>query len=209
MPIHTARQESNGPADDAQGEPRQTENPYASTSDFEPAGIFSSDVELSPIGLVTTLFVWTGVCSLSAAPSFIFAAQELAKNQAIAMVIGVLIFIGLYSAADLLTRERPFRKDARMRTILRATFIVRSIMVILFPIATVTDVILGMFSVGFVQSVSRSFKGTNGTFDSKLGFGETLATTLVQGWLLSVLLFFLGLFITAIILVTRSLMNRF
>jgi hypothetical protein len=206
--MNSFQYESNDPVDATQADQTQAENPYASTNEFELSEISSSGEELSPIAFATTLFVWTVVCSLSAAPSFLFAVQDLAKDQVVAMIIGVVIFIGIYTSADLLTRERPFRKDARMRTILRSTFIVRSIMVIIFPIATITDVVLGMFSVSIVQFFAGPFYDQSLNFDRKMGFGVALATTLVQGCLLSVLLFFLGLFISGIVFITRSLLNR-
>ncbi len=208
MTINSAQEESNRLMDDSRLDQRPAENPYASTSNFEPGGISSSVVEVSPAGLAKTLSVWSVVCALSAAPSFIIAVQSMAKDQVMAMVFGVVVFIMIYSAADLFTRERPFRKDSRMRTILRSTFIVRSVMVIIFPIATTTDIFLGILSVSLVQSIARVIEVSNPNFDSNMSFGVTLVTTLVQGCLLSVLLFFLGLFIGGIIFATRALMNR-
>jgi uncharacterized membrane protein YqaE (UPF0057 family) len=81
-------------------------------------------------------------------------------------------------------------------------------MVIIFPIATTTDIFLGILSVSLVQAIARVFKVSNPSFDSNMSFGVTLVTTLVQGCLLSVLLFFLGLFISGIIFATRAVMNR-
>jgi hypothetical protein len=189
-------------------QPAET-NPYASTNIIE--GVIDNDAiaDIFPANLFVTIGIWSFVCILSAAPSFIIAINDIAKNQAIAMVLGVLIFIGIYTSADLLSRNRPIRKDPRMRTILRSTFIVRSIMVMLFPIATATDIFLGLFSVSIVNGTSRMFhSSTIDNYDGKMGFGMTLATTLVQGCLLSGLLFLLGLFIAAIIYVSRAVMNR-
>ncbi len=124
------------------------------------------------------------------------------------MALGIIIFIGIYSYADLTTRSRPFRKNPRMRTILRATFIVRSIMVILFPIALTTDLFLGFASVSLVQSIAGFFGDIEPYTKHQMGFLMTLITTLVQGSLLSGLLFLLGLLISTIMFVARFLMNR-
>lgn len=85
--------------------------------------------------------------------------------------------------------------------------VVRENMVVIFPVAMMTDMLLGMISVSLVQSVARPLRAEY--FKDSMGFGMTLATTLVQGCMLSILLFFLGLLITAIVFVIRSLASRF
>ncbi len=178
------------------------ENPYASSPamDLEDASVEIN--ENAPWHSGRSVLTWTVVCSLSSAPSFFFAIGSVAKNQALAMVLGVIIFIGIYTIADMLSRNSPFRRNSRMRSILRSTFIVRSIMVVVFPIAIYTDVTLGMLSVAIVGSVAQS---TGEIYKRAFGFIETLATTLVQGCLLSILLFFLGLLISVFVFVIRSL----
>lgn len=191
-------------------EQKQTDlsNPYASTQNPEDSFISTEDHEIGAASVGKTILVWSLVCTLSAAPSFFFAIGAIARGQALAMALGVITFIGLYTYADLTTRSRPFRKNPRMRTILRATFIVRSIMVILFPLALTTDLFLGLASVSLVQSVARLFADIEPYSKNQMGFGMTLITTLVQGSLLSGLLFLLGLLISTIMYVARFLMNR-
>jgi hypothetical protein len=182
-------------------EPLEIANPYASTTNLEDSFIACEDSELDihPASVVKALLVWSLVCTLSAAPSFCVAIGSVARGQVLAMVLGVVIFTGIYTYADLFTRSLPIRKDLRMRTILRSTFIVRSIMVILYPIALWTDMFLGIASLTIVHF----FLGR-----VEVGFGYILITTLIQGSLLSGLLFLLGLLISAIMYATRCLMNR-
>ncbi len=206
MPLDFSRNESKNRSLRTGFDPENSENPYAITNDFESIAITNPVEEVTPASIATTILLWTVVCSLSAAPSFFFAIAELARYQAAAMIVGVCIFIGIYSAADLLSRKLPFRKNPRIRSILRATFIVRSIMVVIFPVALVTDMFLGMFSVGLVRSVTRPL--TTDYFKDEMGFGMTLATTLVQGCMLSIFLFFLGLLISAIVFVVRAIASR-
>ena len=183
-----------------------TLNPYALVREADlkdnPRG--ASDVLSASVA--KTVLMWTFVCSLSAAPSFFFAFTSMAKNQVIAMMVGVIVFIGIYTAGDLVTRNLPARKNARIRSILRATFIVRSVMVVIFPLAVSTDLVLGMISVGIVSHISKPMNADN--FENQMGFVATLATTLIQGCLLSVLLFLLGLLIAGLVFVIRSLTSR-
>jgi hypothetical protein len=180
------------------------ENPYAITHDVESEGGLHQ-ANRTPASLVATILLWTVVCSLSAAPSFFWANGEVAKDQDGAMVLGVVVFIGIYSAADLLSRGMLFRQNAQMRSILRATFMVRSVMVVIFPVALTTDLFLGMFSVSFVEYLVKPF---HPGLERKMSFGVAFATTLVQGGLLSIFLFFLGLLISAIVFLIRSLTIR-
>jgi hypothetical protein len=190
----TADQELTGP---------DLENPYALTSETYSEAIANSETAISGVSILKSSLVWSIVCSVSAAPSFFIAVTEVAENQAIAMVIGVFIFIMIYTFADLVTRNLAARKNTRIRTILRATFIVRTIMVVFFPIALFTDVLLGAISVSILSSAARIF---NAEFaESKMTFGMALATTLLQGCMLSILLFFLGLLIAVVVFVIRSL----
>ena len=181
-------------------------NPYAPSHSVDPEISRVETKELSTRVFVQTFLIWTCVCLLSAAPSFIIAFGDMAKSQVIALVLGILIFIVIYTSADLLSRDTPARKNTRFRSILRATFIIRSVMVVIFPIATVTDIFLGLFSVGIVFSVLRFFKIE--FQENAMGFGMVLATTLVQGCLLSIFLFFLGLLITVFQFILRSLFSQ-
>jgi len=182
------------------------ENPFAPNPAMDLEDVSVETMEIASWNLGRSILTWTVVCSLSAAPSFFFAIGSVAKNQAAAMLIGVIIFIAIYTISDMHSRNSPFRRNPRMRSILRSTFIIRSIMVIVFPIAIFTDVFLGMYAVFIVRFVAQA---TDKNFESEIGFAATLATTLVQGCLLSILLFFLGLFISVFVFVIRSLASRF
>jgi hypothetical protein len=201
MPTDSSRPPSNRREGQSDAIRELDENPYATSN----AG--SLDSILPPMNrteasFVTTFLTWTVVCGLSAAPSFFWAISEVAKDQANAMILGVVSFIGIYTAVDILSRDMPFRQNSRMRSILRATFIVRSVMVVIFPVALTTDLFLGLISVNFVGFVLKPLEPA---MQKGMSFGIAYATTLVQGCLLSVFLFFLGLLISAIVFLIRSL----
>ncbi len=96
-----------------------SENPYSPTAISELPPTLSVDGRrpMTPGRIVLSLFVWTLVCTLSAAPSFLIAISEIARDQAMAMIIGVIIFIGIYTAADLYTYSSKLRSSRRMRII--------------------------------------------------------------------------------------------
>ncbi len=89
------------------------ENPYTPSPLMAPEDSYVGVDETTPWIVGRSILTWTIVCSLSAAPSFVFAIGEIAKNQAVAMVLGIIIFIAIYSTADLVTRYSPFRRNPR------------------------------------------------------------------------------------------------
>jgi len=186
---------------------RESENPYALMHDLRSDEAERASRPRSNLSIAKTLFVWTLVCSLSAAPSFYFAISQMAKDQAAAMILGVIIFIAIYTLADLVSREFPARKNVHLRRIMRATFLVRSMMVVVFPLSLFTDLWLGMIAVGITTSLWRVFDRE--FLQNQMTFSMTLATTLLQGCLLSVLLLLLGLLIGVAAFVIRSLASRF
>ena len=79
-------------------------------------------------------------------------------------------------------------------------------MVVVFPVAMFTDLFFGMVSVSLVTGVVKSLDVV--FVENQMGFTMALTTTLVQGCLLSIFLFLLGLLITTIVFVIRSLASR-
>ena len=177
-------------------------NPSAPTTIHELPPSESEGEQRRPLTLgrmAGSLLVWTLVCTLSAAPSFAIAISDIAQDQAAAMILGVILFIAMYTTADVYTYSSKLRRSRRMRIILRSTFILRSLMVVLYPVAVFTDIILGMFSVSFVGLLFRLNDPAPASGPPQLDFAATLVTTLVQGTLLSLLLLLLGAIIAGII----------
>ncbi len=74
-------------------------------------------------------------------------------------------------------------------------------------ITETTDMVCGILAVSFVKAVYQMMN-----FEVKdqmrLNFEQTLSTTLVQGVILSILLFFIGLLISAILSLFRALSSQ-
>lgn len=126
-------------------------NPYQASIYAEPAVTprpMKADEEFSPI---RSLGTWTLVCGISAAPSFVIAMGIIPKGTWPAMVMGVAIFIVLYVQLDYRTRQAAFRKDKRIRYSLYATYVLRIIASIIFPIGTFIDLMCGFCSAAVVS----------------------------------------------------------
>ena len=127
------------------------------------------------------LLLWTAVCVISAAPSFVVAHQQY--DQA-AMVLGVCLFILVYTA---LTSTEAFERFHRRRFIRRTLYIgygMRVAISIVFPIALFPDVFAGAISVSLVREILRL---------EPQAFAGTLAATCISGALLNVIVFaFMG-----------------
>ena len=131
------------------------------------------------------LILWTVICCVSAAPSFVFAAGDFHRG---AMVAGVCLFIAAYTAA---TSTRAFERFHRRPFVRRTLYIgygLRLFLSLLMPVGHVTvpvrmvmfaDLWPGMLSVLFVQRF----------FTDPESFAGTLLTTIVQGTLLNAIIF--------------------
>lgn len=141
------------------------------------------------------LVLWTVVCGISAAPSFLWG-QEF--NRA-GMVAGVAWYILLYTwASGTKTYDRISRRPFIRRT-LKIGFGTRLAISILFPIGMVVDLIPGMISLDLVRAVFHAVLGPapyagqfaspapTRVFDDLLEF--SFFTTLVQGALVNLILF--------------------
>lgn len=122
------------------------------------------------------VLLWTLVCTVSAAPSFIVAANGFHRG---AMVLGVCLFILGYTAATSTEAFERFHRRPFMRRTLYIGYGGRMVLSVLFPIGMGVDMFPGMLSVSFVRNVLQL------TPESFLG---TLATTCVQGTLLNLIL---------------------
>ena len=122
------------------------------------------------------LALWTVVCGVSAAPSFVWAHQDFDRA---AMGTGVGLFIALYTAFTSTARFERFHNRPFVRRTLYIGYGVRLGISVLFPIGMGADMMPGLLSVGVVENVLG--------MHSK-GFFGTFATTCVQGTLLNILL---------------------
>ncbi len=134
------------------------------------------------------LLLWTVFCAVSAAPSFILAKDEF--NRA-AMALGVCLFIAAYTVGTSTTGFQRFHRRPFVRRTLYIGYGARLILSMVMPmglrnrsdpgslITLLPDVWPGMLSVQFVESTNLDAES----------FAGTLATTIVQGALLNVIIF--------------------
>ena len=140
------------------------------------------------------LILWTILCSVSAAPSFFIAREE---HDDAAMIVGVCLFIAAYT---LTTSTRAFARFHRRPFVRRTLYIgygLRMILSLIVPLAMgmqaglilLVDLWPGIVSVLLVQNVlgaeAKSFIGT-------------LATTIVQGTLLNIIIFIIMAIVYAV-----------
>jgi hypothetical protein len=125
--------------------------------------------------------LWTIICVVSAAPSFVFAQREFDRA---AMVVGVCLFIAGYTAATSTAAFDRFHRRPFVRRTLYIGYGLRLILSIAMPLGALpllffADVIPGLISINIVKSTGvrpESFHGT-------------LLTTIVQGALLNAIVF--------------------
>jgi hypothetical protein len=118
------------------------------------------------------LVMWTILCSVSAAPSFLFASAEFHDG---AMLLGVGLFIVALTATTCTERFERFRRKRYIRRTLYIGYGARLAISVLFPIAFILDMWPGMLSV----AIAGAIVGDPETF------AGTLIATLVQGTLLN------------------------
>ena len=136
--------------------------------------------------LLRRLLLWTFVCCVSAAPSFVWAGGLNGNGRGNpgpfdrgAMAFGVALFILLYTAATSTEAFERFHARPFVRRTLYIGYGVRVGLSIAFPIGMGADLLPGMISVSAVEKLG---------FDPR-SFGGTFATTLLQGAILNVLVF--------------------
>ena len=137
--------------------------------------------------LLRRFILWTIICCASAAPSFAIAYDE---HDPAAMVVGVVLFILLYTAATSTEAFERFHRRPFIRRTLYIGYGLRLIMSAVFPLGIGTgspaivlmfgDLWPGLISIHIVKNVVGV---------SPQSFTGTLLTTIVQGALLNAILF--------------------
>lgn len=126
-------------------------------------------------GLARRAALWTVLCTVSAAPSFVWASN---RYDITAMVAGVVLFIVLYTLVTSTARFLEFRNRPFVRRTLYIGYIVRVAFSVLFPLGMTTDLFPGMLSVSICEAI----------FGQDRSFIPTLFTTVVQGAFLNCIL---------------------
>ena len=139
----------------------ELENPYSSTSTLRPANV-SKAAKDRVYKLGKAVFVWSAVCSISAAPSFVIGLGTVGNQNWPWMAFGVLIFIAGYVATDRYTFNWQFRRRVAVRLSLFITYLIRIVASVVFPIALYADIVCSLS-----DSSRRTRTGQGGYSDSK------------------------------------------
>jgi hypothetical protein len=130
------------------------------------------------------LLLWSVICLISAAPSFFFGVSlHGTAPPIVAMLLGIAVFIGLYTWASGTRFFRRLRRHPYARRCLFIGYGTRLFISIVFPIGIYVDMVCGIVSTGIVEHALGDAESVIGVF----------VTTLLQGVELNVLLVLLML----------------
>lgn len=118
------------------------------------------------------LAVWSVICSIGGAPSFIFGSVEYSEPG---MICGVVMFILAYSVVTTTQWFHRFRRRPFMERTLRVGFGTRVLISVIFPVGFLVDICLGTASIGIARVLG--FVAHD--------FVSTLIITLIEGSLMS------------------------
>jgi hypothetical protein len=130
-----------------------------------------------PATIVRRFLLWGLICAVSAAPSFVWAHAQFDRA---AMLLGVALFTVGYTVFTCTAAFERFHHRPFVRRTLYIGYGARLIVSVAFPLGMGLDMMPGMLSVSIVQEVLKT---------DPHSFGGTLATTIVQGTLLNLILF--------------------
>jgi hypothetical protein len=154
-----------------------------------------------------SLLLWSLVCTVSATPSFFWGVLTIATAQALAMLTGVAIFVGLYTAGDQWTQQARWRRNRPLRLSLKIGYITRLAISVIFPVGGFIDMFCGIFSISVAEFVTNSNMvwghGVEQGGALGAGFVFTLITTLIQGAVLNVILFAYVLLVWGIVILIQ------
>ncbi len=125
--------------------------------------------------LFSRFVLWTLVCGVSAAPSYIWAAPTYDR---VGMICGVAVYIGLYTAASMTSTAKQIETEPLVRRAVRIGYITRIIISVVYPIGMAVDLIPGLMSISVVKNA----------LGHEFGFEFALYTTLVQGTFVNLIL---------------------
>ena len=170
----------------------EAENPYATSAVSSPRR-FRAPMEDREFSLGKSLLIWSSICSISAAPSFFLALGLVGVQNTPWLVIGVLLFIAAYVAADAMTFRWQYRKRVAVKLSLRITYIIRISASVIFPVALYADMFCGIFSATFITAL-----GFEPERSSNMPGPVVLIWTLIQGTILNAVLAFIWMILLGI-----------
>ncbi len=135
---------------------------------------------------------WSVICAISAIPSF---WGGLATGSSVvhiaAMLLGIFLFVCGYTCADFLFIRRAVLANRQLKRALRIGYGTRLVASIIVPLGLMIDLWFGLLSLSIVGFFSGPVHQLGRQPTHELGvklFSAVLATTLVQGVLLNIVL---------------------
>jgi len=146
-----------------------------------------------PLVVFRRAALWASLCTVSAAPSFVWAQQDYSRP---AMVTGVAAFIVFYTLTTSTQAFHRFSRRPFVRTTLYIGYGLRVICSVAFPLGMVLDLFPGLLSVSIAESLFLT---------ARHAFAATLVTTLIQGAFLNIILGVFMLIVYGLQLVLRPM----
>jgi len=180
-------------------------NPYAPALPTTEGELDRSDVisleSFATPSLAKLILRWTLVCSIAAGPSFV-VGYDVSNQQIAAMSLGVILFIVIYVTVDMYTRRWPWRQSVIVRRILIFCYATRIAVSVFYPIGMAVDLFAGIVSVSIVGEPIMPIMNEPRSDDS-MTFATTLALTIVQGFVLNLVLAVWGLLAFIVVITSR------
>lgn len=180
-------------------------NPYAPALPTTEGELDRSDVisleSFATPSLAKLILRWTLVCSIAAGPSFV-VGYDVSNQQIAAMSLGVILFIVIYVTVDMYTRRWPWRQSVIVRRILIFCYSTRIAVSVFYPIGMAVDLFAGIVSVSIVGEPIMPIMNEPRSDDS-MTFATTLALTIVQGFVLNLVLAVWGLLAFIVVITSR------
>lgn len=170
-----------------------SDNPFEAPLEAADAGIAEEFTpELKQVTFANALMRWLPICAISGGPSFVFGIGCSTHQLEIPlMLLGIALFAIGYAYLDISPRWRRWMSRPVTRKSIIGGYALRMICSVLYPIAAVNDLLVGLCSVSAVGFV---FQGKGNAVDGQMSNPlQILVTTLVQGILLNLEVFFVVL----------------
>lgn len=150
-----------------------------------------------------TLCRWPLVCFLAALPSLLLGLM-IGAGPIRAMIMGILIFVAIYTMVDFQTRGCRWRASRITRRTLRIALVTRIVISILLPLGASLDEACGEISLQVTEVLTGEGLAAYQDNDG-LSYWAMLVMTLVQGGLLTSMLAVYAAFIQAVQLMISAI----
>lgn len=188
-----------------------SENPYAPSALTDSTPEVSQETRTTRPNLIYSILCWSGICIVSAAPSYAWGYSTIAHNQHLAMWTGIIIFIAGYVLLDQSPLAQRIKQHPQLHLAMRIAYGTRLGISALFPIGMAIDVLCGLLSTGIVSFFTRQAGPLGLGMDpgpDEQSFAFCLILTLVQGVILNAVIGLYCLIVLGLTLAISSARGR-